>query len=902
MKRFLKILAGIVATILVVALIVPMALKGKISEIVKHEAGKMLTATLDFDELNISLLRHFPNASLELKGLELISGVEPFTGETVVAADRISVVVNLMSLFGDEGFEVRRVLLDRPLIHGHVGAGGEVNWDVMKPSDESEEEVAPETPESEESQSEESSFRLALRDVTISEATLRYDDDSSRMYASIAPLNLNLRGDFSAERSGLKLKTTASNICFTTGDMKVARNLEAALEAEIDAHLKEQRFVLKENTFRLNAIEMMLDGEVALKEEGMALDLRLKSNRIRFRELLSLIPAFYTEQFDELKASGELTLEAWAKGEMVGDRLPAFDLRLGVSDGSFKYAMLPQSVSDIRVKAAVKNPGGTLDATTVEVSEFGLKLAGNTLNASLKAATPLSDLQFAATAVGKVDLGAVKEVYPLGDSISMAGLVTLDVKAAGRMSDIEKQRFEQMEAAGNLTLEGMKAEITGIPTVGIERLTVGLTPKALTLGECQLRVGQSDLKANGQLSNYLGWFLRDDMLHGRLYIQSELLDLNELMGALPSSEGEEQPEEVADDEEAAPMRAPEIPKNLDLALQTSVKRILFQQMTLTNFTGNIGLEGGTASLSNLKMEALGGKLAASGSYSTAQNPASPRLALSADIDKASFSRTFNELELIQKMVPIFEKTGGDYSMHFDLKGAMTSDMSIDYPSLNASGEISSSNIQLANVPIFNTLTTALNAGKIQSSLEGKLVVVKFTIANGRLSTKPFDLKLGTTNINLSGSTGLDQSIDYTAKVSLPGKAGAALQNLDVKIGGTFSSPKVSVDVASAAKEAATNIVNQQIEKLTGSETLNQEVEKQAEKLREEARRAGEKLVAEAEKQKAALVEKANGTLAKLAAEKAGDALVKEAQKQADKLVAKAEAEISKLQAKATGAN
>lgn len=897
MRRFLKITTGIVVVILAIALIVPMALKGKISEIVKQEAGKLLTATLDFDELNISLLRHFPNASLELKGLELISGVEPFVGETVVAADRISVVVNLASLFGDEGFEVRRVLLDRPLIHGHVGAGGEVNWDVMVASDEPEEPEESDEPEESE---EASAFRLALKDVTISEAKLRYDDDSSRMYASIAPLNLNLRGDFSAERSTLKLKTTASNICFTTGEMKLARNLEAAINAEIDAHLKEQRFVLKENTFRLNAIEMMLDGEVGLKEEGMAVDMRLKSNRIRFRELLSLIPAFYTEQFDDLKASGELTLEAWAKGEMVGDRLPAFDLRLGVNDGSFKYAMLPQSVTDIHIAAGVKNPGGTLDATSLEVSDFGMKLAGNTLKATLKAATPMSDLQFAASMVGKVDLGAIKEVYPLGDSISLAGLVTLDVKAAGRLSDIEKQRFEQMEAAGNLTLEQMEAELTGLPTVGIERLTVGLTPKALTLGECQLRVGRSDLKANGQLANYLGWLLRDDLLTGRLYIQSELLDLNELMGALPASEEETSAEQAATGEPESSMTAPKIPKNLDLALQTSVKQVLFQQMTLKNFTGNIALEGGTASLSNLKMEALGGKLAASGSYSTAQNPAAPRLSLSADIDKASFSRTFQELELVQKMVPIFEKTGGDYSMHFDLKGAMTSDMSIDYPTLNASGEISSSNIQLGNVPIFNALTSALNADKIQSSLEGKLVVVKFTIANGRLSTKPFDLKLGSTNLNLSGSTGLDQSIDYTAKVSLPGKAGAALQNLNVKIGGTFSSPKFSVDVASAAKEAATNVVNQQIEKLTGSESLNQEVEKQAEKLREEARKAGDKLIAEAEKQKAALVEKAGNPLAKLAAEKAGDALVKEAQKQADKLVAKAEEQISNLQTKVTG--
>ena len=101
MKTFAKILATLVALLLIFALTAPMILKGKIGEIVKSEANKMLTATLDFEDLDISLLRNFPNASIGLDGLTLVSGVEPFVGDTIVAAERISVVVNLASLFGN---------------------------------------------------------------------------------------------------------------------------------------------------------------------------------------------------------------------------------------------------------------------------------------------------------------------------------------------------------------------------------------------------------------------------------------------------------------------------------------------------------------------------------------------------------------------------------------------------------------------------------------------------------------------------------------------------------------------------------------------------------------------------------------------------------------------------------
>ena len=105
MKKNVKIAVIAVVVILAIALIAPAALRGKIADIVKREANAMLAARLDFEKLDISLLRHFPNASVELKGLTLV-GVDRFEGDTIVAARRISVVVNLMSLFGDSGFEV----------------------------------------------------------------------------------------------------------------------------------------------------------------------------------------------------------------------------------------------------------------------------------------------------------------------------------------------------------------------------------------------------------------------------------------------------------------------------------------------------------------------------------------------------------------------------------------------------------------------------------------------------------------------------------------------------------------------------------------------------------------------------------------------------------------------------
>lgn len=879
MKKLLKIAAVAVAALVVVALVVPLALKSKVGDIVKKQADELLTARVDFRSLDLSLLRHFPHASVELEGLTVVCAA-PFEGDTLAAVRRVSVVVDLWSLFGDAGFEVTKLLVDAPCLHAHKSADGRVNWDVMKPSE------TPAGGEAESAGDESSSFRLQLRDVRLTDAVIRYEDDSTGMRAGVEPLDLRLAGDLSGERSELRLRLEARRLMYAAGGVTLLR--DAGLEADIaiDADLKNNRFTFSNNRVSLNAIALSLDGWVELADDRTEMDVRVNSSKVEFRDLLSMVPAFYTRDFKNLTAAGQLTLEAWAKGVLAGDRLPAFEAALAVRDGSFKYAALPKAVTGITIDARAANPGGTADATTLDVPTFALTMAGNTLRCAFSAATPVSDLRFKASAAGKVDLGAVKEVYPLGDSIALAGIVTADVQASGRMSDVERERYEQIGVSGRLVVEGVAATLAGLPEVKVRRAAMMVAPAALTLSELGLTVGRSDLEASGTLSNYIGYLLRGQTLRGRLDVRSSLLDLNELTGAVPVSSDES----GAAPADTAAVQAPVVPQNLDLALTASAGKILFQKMVLTGFTGSLAVAKGAVTMNKLAMNAFGGRMSASGSYSTAADEQRPALKLKAEIADASFATTFDQLDVVRKLVPLFEKTGGDYSLSLDLATRLTQTMDPDYATLQAEGSIRSKNIRLQNIAVFDQLATALKNDNLRR-IEAKDVAIRFTVRDGRVATQPFDLKMGGLALTLSGTTGLDQTIDYTAKVKLPeGTAGGVLKTFDVRIGGTFASPQLKVDVKSAVKDAVTETIGQKLGISLGSGGG-----KSADELRAEAKAKGDKLVAEAEAQRDKLVEKASGGLAKIAAQASGEALVSAARKQAQKLMEQAEQQIGEQQ-------
>ena len=81
-------------------------------------------------------------------------------------------------------------------------------------------------------------------------------------------------------------------------------------------------------------------------------------------------------------------------------------------------------------------------------------------------------------------------------------------------------------------------------------------------------------------------------------------------------------------------------------------------------------------------------------------------------------------------------------------------------------------------------------------------------------------------MKLSGTTGLDQTIDYRGEITIPASAGkvADLGTVDMTIGGTFTSPKVGIDLESLAKKAATKAAENAISKLLGGGDKSKEKE------------------------------------------------------------------------------
>lgn len=789
MKKALKIAGITVGVILILLLVLPFAFQGKIEKIVKQEGNKMLNAQFDFSALDISLLRNFPSASVTLEDFYL-KGTGAFENDTLIQAGELTAAVNLFSLFGDSGYDISKIIIEDTKVKAIVLEDGKPNWDVMKASAEEDTVQEPST--------EGSPFRIKLKKLSIKDLSVSYDDRQAGMYAAIENLKATCSGDFGSERTLVDLELKTPALTYRTGGVPFLNR--AALEADmnVDADLVNNKFTLQDNSISLNAIKLNIDGWAAMQKDGVGMDIKLNTNEVGFKELLSLIPAIYAKDFQDLKTDGKASLTAFAKGTLTQEQMPQFEVALNVENAMFRYPSLPAGVDGINISATVKNPGGNIDATEVTINPFDFTLAGNPFSLKAIVKTPTSDPDLQATAKGTLDLGKIKDVYPLED-MSLNGTIQADMNLAGKLSYIEKEQYDQMKAEGSIRLNGMKLNMKDLPTVDIQRSTFSFSPRYLQLSETTVNIGNNDVTLDSRFENYLGYALKGSTLKGSLNISSNHLNLNDFMSTDTTAvQAQTTADTTATTSSTGAIR---IPENLDFNMQANLKEVLFDKMKLENVNGTLLIKNGTIDMRNLSFNTMGGSITANGAYS-APKASQPHLNAGFDMKNIGFAQAYQELGLVQQLAPIFKGLKGNFSGNLQIDTPLDENMSPVMQKVQGSGNLSTKDLSLSGVKFIDQVADIVKKPSMKE-IEVKDLNLGFEIKDGRVNTQPFDLKLGDYTMNLSGSTGLDQTIDYTGKITLPsGGIGSALGTVDMTIGGTFTSPKVGIDMASLAKNAA----------------------------------------------------------------------------------------------------
>lgn len=928
MKKSFKIVSVIILALFAVLLTAPVLFKGQIKEIAEEQINANLNAKVEFDKVKLSFIKNFPNVNITLKGLS-VAGIDEFEGDTLVSFNSLSITVDIMSVIDMKNINIRAIILDNPNVMAKVLKDGKANWDIVKETPaETEDTTASETPD----------MNVSLKKFEINNATIVYDDESSDMLTKLEGFNFKLTGDMSKDLTTLVIHSTTEMITYAMDGIKYLNKAQLNLDMNIDADMKNGIFTFTQNEFSINKLVLGIDGKFEMPEDKpMSTDMTFHTKQTDFKTLLSLIPAIYKQDFEDVQTQGTLKLDGKMQGQIGTDTLPNTSLDLKVTNANFKYPSLPKSVEDINIDLNIFWDGINNDNSIINLTQFHLTIDNNPVDMKMKVATPMSDPSIDGMIKMELDLATISDIVPL-EKTTIKGMVSADISLAGLMSAIESEQYQNFKAKGKASISGFEYSSPDISqTFKIKSCNLSFSPQYLQVTNFDASMGQSDFKLSGKLENYIPYMLKDETIKGDFLFVSDLLDINELM-----SEEEVSTDTTQQSTDSTSSSVVEIPGNIDMSLRSELKKILYDNYIIDNLSGTILIKDKKMIFDKVLMNMFSGTIQMNGEYNTVIAD-TPKVNLNLklnDIDVQSVSKSFLSL---QELIPIVNSANGKVSSTLTFDSPLDKDLSPILPMLHSEGTLYTKNIVLSNAGIFNKIGDLLNSDKFDR-LDISDMEIGFIVEDGRVKiTEPFDIKFGKTIVTLGGDQGLDNTLNYSLKIAMPrGEMGAGavnslaaltnqaginispgeMININGMVKGTFSDPKVTLNLKETTKNTIDNIKQQltnrvkeevDVQKQQALQKASEEAkriiaaaEKEAEVVRSAAKASADAVRKEGKSQAQKLIDAAKNPIAKKGAQAAATKMEKEADNKANKIEseadAKAKAIIDKAKAEAEKLN
>ncbi len=862
--KFLKILAATLFFLLVLILVLPYAFRGKITELAKKEINESVNAKVDFSDISLSLIRNFPDFSLRLGDLSVL-GNAPFEDDTLFYTQNLDITIDLMSVLKSSQYVIKDIEVGNPLVQLITLDNGLTNWEIIPISGNSE------VTDDESTDSE--AYKIMLNSFSIQEGRVVYKDQSLPFQLSMNNINTTLSGDFSLDQTQMNAVLEIGDITSIYDEMTMMKSLSLKTDVSIDANLAENIFDLNIDELSLNSLQLSMGGRFSLADSSIGIDFKFDAPQGTFKQLLSLVPSEYLSNYSELNTTGDFSFNAFAKGNFSEKEFPAFGAELKVDHATITSPDIPEKLENIQIDLFFDNKTGDFDHTFVEVSPLKFSMKDNPFELNLTVKTPVSDPEIDATLKGELLLKEIAALIPEAEVPVISGRVALDMALKTKLSSIEQEKFEQIDASGSATLTEFKTQIED-EELAIQKVDLKFAPSAINTDVQYLTLGKSDFNFSGDVQNYLGYFLSDGVLKGQFKLTSSNVDANELMQFVSTDTSDTTALDLS------------LADRMDLQFVSAIKKLTYEQYELKEVRADIGVADNKVQLNPLQAKLFGGEVRMLGLIDVIDKK-SPLFNFDFKISKFDIPTAYQTIKLFQAAAPIAEHTTGKFSVDFNLKGRVDEQLELVFSTLQGGGDLTTTKVEVESAPALNQLSSLLG-NEDYRKLATSGIDIGFEFVNGRVYQKPFGLNYAGSDVTMSGSLGFNQSLDYDLLLNVPygklgkevsdgivslvNKIGGSKANLKpetnvqikAKISGLVTNPKISLDYKDYANDVKADLkrlAQQEIENKKAA--LAEQAKAEAAKALEEARKQGDSLIKKADAAAKTIQEEASKTATKL---------------------------------------
>ncbi|MCA0932613.1 AsmA family protein [Lutimonas saemankumensis] len=452
---------ALVSIILLIAIAIGVAFQfvltpEKITPKVVAAINKNLNAELSIDAIELTFFKTFPSFKLELENGYIQTNtpisIEEDTAlnDTLIKFDYGVISVNPIAFLNDK-IKINKFSFENPLINAYVSPDGEVNWDILKPSD-----AEPIDSISQPEKSDEKfDATIDIEEISIINGKLIFDDRYSENYATVEGFDMNLSAEYSDKEIVLNLETQSDNVILRKKGNTYTDQLSMMIHTDFHVNRKTRLIHVKNALVGINDIEFLANGTLGpdRQEKQIDVDMNLDLKVPSLSTIIDLIPESVFEKSKNYTAEGDVTIRADIKGIYKKGQTPSVTTLFKVNDGSLAYKDKPHKIDLLEVDAEIYISPQIQSGSHFKINEFILKGVGTEITLLGTGENLFQNADLDLSAKGRIDLESLEKSLPLKKSLNLGGTGDIDLEAAFNLNDLKNQDYGKLELLGSMNMD-----------------------------------------------------------------------------------------------------------------------------------------------------------------------------------------------------------------------------------------------------------------------------------------------------------------------------------------------------------------------------------------------------------------------------------------------------------------
>ncbi|MFM9028100.1 MAG: AsmA family protein, partial [Bacteroidota bacterium] len=471
--------------------------------------NKHMRAEINVKDFGFSLWRHFPFVSFELNHVLVRDPLDATKKDTLLQAEKISLLFDATGLFRDD-IIIRKIVADDGVLHVVIDKEGKANYEIW------------------ESDSTGQSKGIDLSMVQLNEMRLTFLEHRSKQDYDFKTDRIEFSGTFRESRFDMGVKGDFQVIRLSSDGTVYVENKSAVIDASLDVDGKSGNYKLGDCTVKLADVDFSVNGNFMMAEKT-TLDLQVSSGKAALQNFISLLPVKYAGKLKAFKADGELEFRSSIKGENSKDKSPVFRASFSVEDGSLLPDGQDVAMKKIRLSGAYESGRNGM----LHIKGLNAVLGAYPVQADMKI-TDMEQPYIDVHAKSTIDLSTLKGFLRWDTLESLSGIARVNIAFSGRLKNFQKgvvAGSDGINSSGSVELSDVAFRLKDNPLQFKSiNAQLSLINEVVQVKNMKGNISSTDFSVNGSINNLIGFLLVNDQSASfKADFSAAKIDLDELL-------------------------------------------------------------------------------------------------------------------------------------------------------------------------------------------------------------------------------------------------------------------------------------------------------------------------------------------------------------------------------------